>query len=131
MLNINAALSMILFRPCFIFIFWLSVVGCVPMVHTFYEPSSEIGKVEQQYCHGQVGPRNIIRLQANESKIEIYTQEKEKHNLLLHISVKIPPEIVLRFKSRDFKLTVEGQSTDIRPSRLDRSNHPSLRSQRS
>ena len=105
-------------RRIFLILSLAFVNGCIPMVHTFFEPSAETGNVEREACQGNAGPRNTIIFQQEEFKLSIYSRKKSGDALFIGISVKPSPEKVLHFLSQEFKVKVEGQVNYISPSEV-------------
>ena len=93
--------------------------GCIPvMVYTFYEPSAELGIVEQHACYGNAGPRNTIRFQWDDLEFRIYSKRKGDKDLLIEISIDPSPGTDLRFLSQDFHLETAGKVNKLQPSEV-------------
>ena len=87
--------------------------------------------MEQQYCHGQAGPKNTINYENTELDLSLYTKKEEDRGLLIHLSAKPSQGTELHFLSQEFEVTIDGQAVKIRPEKVVGFNYRPFNAQRS
>src|SRR5258706_13096724 len=111
----------------------LLLVGCVPTMETYFEPSSEGSLAHRQECHGDIGPPTGINVDVGNGRIELSAKPSTDRPEIVNVFLRFQTvggweeagtftrryrykgnESTLIIRPTDFKAYGESPSTPIR-----------------
>lgn len=63
------------------------IVGCVPVVGSYYSPSGVRGVPKSEYCHGDIGAKNTMDIKFDD--VELLLSANEISNSHTHLNLQI------------------------------------------
>lgn len=80
-----------MFRVSSIVLTLIFLGGCIPFwTYTYFEPSSDMGRVHRAFCYDSAGPNKKISFKRNDLEFTLFTGEEDNNNNYVAFTLLIP-----------------------------------------